>query len=73
MERDYVYVIERWFDQYEYLGIAGVFAARGLAEAALVELQRLDTAGDIFRIQACRLGVIEEPQEVEWLRCTYSC
>jgi len=66
MERDYVYVIERWFDQYEYLGIAGVFAARGLAEAAKFVLDDKSASFPCeYRIVACRLGVIEEPQEVE--------
>jgi hypothetical protein len=61
MERDYVYVVEQWFDSYEYLGIVGAFAARGLAERAVAELD-----GEyIYRIQAVRLGVIEDAQEVE--------
>lgn len=55
MERDYVYVIEQWFDSYEYLGVAGVFAARGLAERAVQEAEA--ECGDyIYRIVACPLG-----------------
>jgi hypothetical protein len=34
---DTVYVVERWFDQYTYEGIFGVFLARGLADQAISE------------------------------------
>ena len=60
-----LFVLEQWFDDYEFLGIAGVFSSRASAEAFL--LMRLEEDGEeeyIYRLAESQLDSGEVHESV---------
>ena len=60
-----LFILERWFDDYEFLGIAGVFSSRASAEAFL--LMRLEEDGEeeyIYRLAESQLDSGEVHESV---------
>ena len=56
-----VYVLEQWFDSYEYSGVVGVFLSLESAERAADSAREAD--GDdyrFYRVAAVPLGVLQD-------------
>ena len=55
-----VYVLEQWFDSYEYLGVVGVFLSQESAERAAVSAREADSEDYLYRVASVPLGVLQD-------------